>query len=114
SAPTPAIDRSGPTHGRIVAASMEGCVMMGPFRGRFCIAGLVSGLACAFGAASAADLPAGMFTPTPPVPQRNWTGGYHRVDARGSWGHQRGPLPDATTRARLLSHSPRLSGAIGA
>jgi len=87
--------------------------MTGPFRERFSIAGLVSGLACAFGAASAADLPAGMFTPTPPAPQRNWTGGYNGVSVGGSFGHQRGPLQDATTGARLLSNSLGLSGVIG-
>jgi len=87
-------------------------VMSGPFRGRFCIAGLLA--ACTFGAASAADLPASMFTKAPPAPLRpNWTGFYGGVNIGGGFGHQRSSLDDAIANARLLSNPLVLNSVIG-
>jgi outer membrane immunogenic protein len=86
--------------------------MTGPFRGRFCIAGLVA--ACSFGAATAADLPASMFTKAAPAPLRpSWTGFYGGVNIGGSSGHQRSSLDDALTDARILSNPLGLNGVIG-
>jgi len=85
--------------------------MSGPFRGRFCIAGLLA--ACTFGA-SAADLPASMFTKAPPAPLRpSWTGFYGGVNVGGGFGHQRSSLDDAITNARLLSNPLVLNSVIG-
>jgi len=86
--------------------------MTGAFRGRFCIAGFF--VVWAFGAASAADLPASMVTKAPPAPPRpSWTGFYSGVNVGGSWGHQRSSLDDAMTDARLLSNPLGLNGVIG-
>ena len=53
------------------------------------VAALVSAM-WMIGAASAADLPARMYTkaPPPPSPMFNWTGFYVGVNVGGSWGHQ--------------------------
>jgi outer membrane immunogenic protein len=86
--------------------------MSGPFRGRFCIAGLLA--VCTLGAATAADLPASMVTKAPPAPLRpSWTGFYGGVNIGGSWGHQRSSLDDALTDARILSNPLGLNGVIG-
>jgi outer membrane immunogenic protein len=86
--------------------------MTGHFKGRFCIAGCLA--VCTFGAASAADLPANMFTKAPPRPAAlNWTGAYGGVNLGSSWGHQRTSFDDATTGARLQSSSLGPSGVIG-
>ena len=91
--------------------------MTGPFRGRFCIAGLTSGLlaACTFGAAMAADLPASMFAKAPPAPppRPSWTGFYGGVNLGGSLGHQHSSLDDAISDARILSNPLGLNGVIG-
>jgi outer membrane immunogenic protein len=90
--------------------------MTGPFRGRFCIAGCVSGLlaVCTFAAATAADLPASMVTKAPPSTLwLNWTGFYGGVNLGGSFGHQRSSLDDALTDARILSNPLGLNGVIG-
>src|SRR5512142_1786595 len=90
--------------------------MTGPFRGRFCIAGCVSGLlaVCTFAAATAADLPASMVAKAPPSALwLNWTGFYGGVNLGGSFGHQRSSLDDALTDARILSNPLGLNGVIG-
>ena len=87
--------------------------MMGRSKGRICVAGLVSAL-CAVGGASAADLPATMFTKAPPQAYAfNWTGFYGGVNIGGSWGNQRDSLDSATTGARFLIDSLGLNGVIG-
>ena len=83
-------------------------------KGRFFVAGLLStALTC--GAASAADLPARMYTKAAPVPvMYNWSGFYGGFNIGGSWGHQ--DITGTGTNALgtlVLTNSNHLDGVIG-
>jgi outer membrane immunogenic protein len=77
---------------------------------RFLVAGLLSA-ALTGGVASAADLPARMYTKAAPVPvMYNWSGFYGGFNVGGSWGHQDVSF---TSGALALQNSNNLNGVIG-
>ncbi len=75
------------------------------------VAGVVSAM-WMIGAASAADLPARMYTKAPPAPPPmfNWTGFYVGVNVGGSWGRQDVSL---ITAGGTLTNSNDVNGVIG-